>query len=201
MKVDKKHKRINELLGRLKNRQEITLRDFKSVLSKDEYAEYQEMWADENDKAALIFPAEVLDYQKRLKEVKLSHARYERHRDSQNSQKLQEQTDTLIEQTGEFWKNIISADSSLQIWFDRSEIGSNLSIEELAHVVNSKSSYKKGSDDGFLKKHTKRELKIDVLEKVLLKDDSLIGTSAIKQKKRIGNFRKKRTGNFKDFIV
>lgn len=75
MKTDKRQIRVTELLGKLKIGQEITLRDFKSVLGKDEYAEYEAMWANEKDKREIVKPNEILLYEKKLREVKLSHAR------------------------------------------------------------------------------------------------------------------------------
>ena len=69
-----------------------------------------------------------------------------------------------MEQLVEFWMDITSTNSSLLIWFDRGEIKS-LSIEELPHIVNSKSSFK--NSDGFLTKRTKKEIKIEILENIL----------------------------------
>jgi len=60
MKTDKRKARVNELLGKLKSGQEITLRDFKSVLGKDEYAEYEAMWANEKDKREAVKPTDIL---------------------------------------------------------------------------------------------------------------------------------------------
>ncbi len=168
MRADKRQKRVIELLGKLKSGQEITLRDFKSVLGKDEYAEYEAMWANEKDKRSIVKPKEILLYENKLREVKLSHARHEKHRQnygsSQRSVVLENQTENLMEQLVEFWNDIVSSDSSLVIWFDRSEIKS-LSIEELPHIVNSKSSFK--HSDGFFTKRTKREIKIEILENLL----------------------------------
>ncbi len=168
MNEEKKQVRVRQLLDRLHNGQEISLRDFKSVLGKDEYEEYEAMWANEKDKRSIVKPKEILLYEKKLREVKLSHARYEKHRQnygsSQRSVALENQTENLMEQLVEFWNDIVSSDSSLVIWFDRSEIKS-LSIEELPHIVNSKSSFK--HSDGFLTKRTKREIKIEILENLL----------------------------------
>jgi hypothetical protein len=168
MKADKRQTRVKELLGKLKSGQEITLRDFKSVLGKDEYAEYEAMWANEKDKREVVKPTDILKYEKRLREVKLSYARHEKHRinygSSHNSLKLEEQTENLMEQLVEFWMDITSTTSSLLIWFDRGEIKS-LSIEELPHIVNSKSSFK--NSDGFLTKRNKKEIKIEIIENIL----------------------------------
>ena len=168
MKTDKRQTRVKELLGKLKSGQEITLRDFKSVLGKDEYAEYEAMWANEKDKRDVVKPKEILLYEKKLREVKLSHARYEKHRinygGNQNSLKLEQHTEHLIERIVEFWNDLISTDPSLMIWFDRSVIKS-LSIEELPHIVNSKSHYKQS--DGLFTKRTKKEIKVEILENIL----------------------------------
>ena len=126
------------------------------------------MWANENDKRGAIKPKEILFYEKKLREVKLSHARYEKHRinygSSQNSLKLEQHTEHLMERLVEFWNDLISTDASLMVWFDRSVIKS-LSIEELPHIVNSKSFYKQS--DGLLTKRTKKEIKIEILENIL----------------------------------
>jgi len=168
MKTDKRKARVNELLGKLKSGQEITLRDFKSVLGKDEYAEYEAMWANEKDKREAVKPTDILKYEKRLREVKLSYARHEKHRQNYGSSlrsvALENQTENLMEQLVEFWMDITSTNSSLIIWFDRNKIKS-LSIEELPHIVNSKSSFK--NSDGFLTKRTKKEIKIEILENIL----------------------------------
>jgi hypothetical protein len=168
MKEDKRKTRINELLGKLKNGQEITLRDFKSVLGKDEYEEYEAMWAYEKDKRETVKPKKILEYEKRLREVKLSQARYEKHRQSYGSSHrsvaLENETQHLTERLIEFWNDIVSSDSSLMIWFDRGST-KNLSIEDLPHVIYSKSYYKQS--DGFFTKRTKREIKIEILENIL----------------------------------
>ncbi len=168
MKADKRQTRVKELLGKLKSGQEITLRDFKSVLGKDEYAEYEAMWANEKDKRSIVKPKEILLYEKKLREVKLSHARYEKHRQhygsSQKSVALENQTENLMEQLVEFWNDIVSSSPSLMIWFDRGS-AKNLSIEDLPHVIYSKSYYKQS--DGFFTKRTKREIKIEILENIL----------------------------------
>ncbi len=198
MRADKRQKRVIELLGKLKSGQEITLRDFKSVLGKDEYAEYEAMWANEKDKRSAVKPKKILEYEKRLREVKLSHARHEKHRQnygsSQRSVVLENQTENLMEQLVEFWNDIVSSDSSLVIWFDRSEIKS-LSIEELPHIVNSKSSFK--HSDGFFTKRTKREIKIEILENLLNPTQE---TQLEEENLKIG--RKELTNlDFKDFKV
>jgi hypothetical protein len=168
MKADKRQTRVKELLGKLKSGQEITLRDFKSVLGKDEYAEYEAMWANEKDKREAVKPKKILEYEKRLRDVKLSHARHEKHRQnygsSQKSVALENETQHLVELLTEFWNDIISSDSSLMTWFDRDRT-ENLSIEDLPHVIYSKSYYKQS--DGLFTKRTKREIKIEILENIL----------------------------------
>ena len=198
MKADKRQTRVKELLGKLKSGQEITLRDFKSVLGKDEYAEYEAMWANEKDKRGAIKPKEILLYEKKLREVKLSHARYEKHRinygSSQNSLKLEQHTEHLMERLVEFWNDLISTDASLMVWFDRSVIKS-LSLEELPHIVNSKSSYK--HSDGFLTKRTKKEIKIEILENILnpVQESTTEDIKLKTRKKKLTN------SDFKDFKV
>lgn len=168
MKADKRQSRIKELLGKLKSGQEITLRDFKSVLGKDEYAEYEAMWANEKDKREVVKPKEILLYEKKLREVKLSHARYEKRRQNYGSchisLKLEQHTEHLMERLIEYWNDLVTSNSALIIWFDRTHVD-GLSLEDLPHVIYSKSNYKKS--DGLFTKQTKRELKIDILEKIL----------------------------------
>jgi hypothetical protein len=168
MKADKRQTRVKELLGKLKSGQEITLRDFKSVLGKDEYAEYEAMWVNEKDKRGVVKPKKILEYEKRLREVKLSYARHEKHRQNygstQKSVVFENETQHLAEKLTEFWNDLVTSNSSLMIWFDRSRI-EGLSIEDLPHVIYSKSNCKKS--DGFFTKRTKRELKIEILENIL----------------------------------
>ena len=168
MKADKRQTRVKELLGKLKSGQEISLRDFKSILGKDEYAEYEAIWANEKDKRSIVKPKKILEYEKRLREVKLSHARHEKHRQnygsSPRSVALENETQHLAEKLTEFWNDIVSSSPSLMIWFDRGST-KNLSIEDLPHVIYSKSYYKQS--DGFFTKRTKREIKIEILENIL----------------------------------
>ena len=168
MKADKRQTRVKELLGKLKSGQEITLRDFKSVLGEDEFAEYEVMWANEKDKRSIVKPTDILKYEKKLREVKLSYARHEKHRQnygsSQRSVALENETQHLAEKLTEFWNDLVSSSPSLMIWFDRGSTN-NLSIEDLPHVIYSKSYYKQS--DGFFTKRTKREIKIEILENIL----------------------------------
>jgi hypothetical protein len=198
MKADKRQTRVIELLGKLKNGQEITLRDFKSVLGKDEYVEYEAMWANEKDKRKAVKPKKILEYEKRLREVKLSYARHEKHRQnygsSQRSVALENETQHLAEKLTEFWNDLVSSSPSLMIWFDRGSTN-NLSIEDLPHVIYSKSYYKQS--DGFFTKRTKREIKIEILENILnpIEEPQL---EVVNQK--IGK-KKLTKSDFKDFKV
>jgi hypothetical protein len=198
MNEKKKQVRVRQLLDRLQNGQEISLRDFKSVLGKDEHEEYEAMWVNEKDKRSIVKPKEILLYENKLREVKLSHARHEKHRQnygsSQRSVALENQTENLMEQLVEFWIDITSTNSSLLIWFDRSEI-KTLSIEELPHVIYSKSYYKRS--DGFFTKRTKREIKIEILENLLNPiQESIMEDNKLKtRKKRLTK------SDFKDFKV
>lgn len=198
MRADKRRIRVTELLGKLKSGQEITLRDFKSVLGKDEYAEYEAMWANEKDKRKIVKPKEILLYEKKLREVKLSHARYEKRRQNYGSchvsLKLEQHTEHLMERLIEYWNDLVTSNSSLMIWFDRSRI-EGLSMEDLPHVIHSKSNYKKS--DGFFTKRTKKELKIEILEKIL---NPVIDSKVEQVEMKIGK-RKLTKKNFKDFKV
>ena len=179
MKADKRQTRAKELSVKLKSGQGITLRDFKSVLGKDEYEEYEAMWANEKDKREAVKPKKILEYEKRLRDVKLSYARHEKYRryhvSDTKSSRLEYQTQHLVERLIEFWNDLISTNKSLLIWFDRNVVEdvsitktdtkNSLSIDVLPHVVNSQSSYKKS--DGFFTKRTKKEIKIGILENIL----------------------------------
>jgi hypothetical protein len=191
MKKDKKEFRVKELLNRLRSGKEITLRDFKSVLSENQYQEYLLMWSDEKNKRVIEKPKEVIKYEQMLRKVKLANTRAETYGIRKNRifsvvKKLNSESDVLIQELIEYWNDYIKGDSKLMLWFDRN-VAEESYIEDLPHIVTSRSMVVKNR--GYLTKYSKKELKIIALENQLKptdeSDDIEVIKNQLKSKKKI----------------
>ena len=181
--IDELHKRTSEqkrltkleaIATRLKRGENVQNRQLQTWLSDVEYEQIAAEWATQKlfreelkDK-----PDELKRYEDKLKEAIMMRNRsdaYHRKGKKSAAYKLDSKCESLCEDALEILQEIVAADASLQIWFDRNldfEHGSliDASLGNLPRLVTSRS-IEKLSDDSRLVK--KINVKIGVVERAI----------------------------------
>lgn len=175
-------KRIKELMRMLEKNLEVTKRDFENAVGKNFAKLYKQRWAEQKEIRKMEAPSEVKEYERMLQEALMMYGRYEQFTVDRNDRngtyierkkildELSNKTDSLFEDAMERLEEIISADQTLRIWFDRDidfNFGSHLSIDPIGmpRVITSKSLDNLAKDEGMRRFgwQTMREVKLDVL--------------------------------------
>ena len=164
-------KRIKELMRMLEKNLEVTKRDFENAVGKNFAKLYKKRWAEQQEIRKMEAPSEVKEY-----------GRYEQFTVDKNDKsgtyierkkildELSNKTDSLFEDAMERLEEIVSADQTLRIWFDRDidfNFGSHLSIDPIGmpRVITSKSLDNLAKDEGMKRFgwQTMSEVKLGVL--------------------------------------
>jgi len=166
--------KLEGIAEKLKRGENVQNRQLQTWLSEDEYAQVEIEWDTQKlfreelkDK-----PIELTRYQDKLKEAIMMRNRsdaYHRKGKKSAAYKLDSKCESLCEDALEILHEIVAADASLQIWFDRPldfEHGSliDASLGNLPRLVTSRS-IEKLSDDSRLVK--KLDVKISVVERAI----------------------------------
>jgi hypothetical protein len=166
--------KLESIAAKLKRGGNVQNRQLKTWLSEDEYAQIEAEWYTQKlfreelkDK-----PDELKRYEDKLKEAIMMRNRsdaYHRKGKKSAAYKLDSKCENLCEDALEILQEIVAADASLQIWFDRHldfEHGSliDASLGNLPRLVTSRS-IEKLSDDSRLVK--KIDVKISVVERAM----------------------------------
>ena len=171
------HKRLSKLEGivdTLRRDENVQNRHLQSWLSEDEYTQIEAEWKTQKNFREELKnkPSELKRYEDKLKEAIMMRNRSDSyHRKGKKSAafKLDTKCESLCEEALEILQEIVAADASLQIWFDRNldfEHGSliDASLGNLPRLVTSRS-IEKLSDDSRLVK--KIDVKISVVERAM----------------------------------
>ena len=170
-------KRLSKLEGivdTLRRDENVQNRHLQSWLSEDEYTQIEAEWKTQKNFREELKnkPSELKRYEEKLKEAIMMRNRSDSyHRKGKKSAafKLDTKCESLCEEALEILQEIVAADASLQIWFDRHldfEHGSliDASLGNLPRLVTSRS-IEKLSDDSRLVK--KIDVKIGVVERAI----------------------------------
>ena len=173
-KKAKRLSRLDAIADKLKHGENVQNRQLQTWLSADEYEQIAAEWNTQKlfreelkDK-----PSELTRYEDKLKEAIIMRNRsdaYHRKGKKTVAYKLDSKYESLCEDALEILQEIVAADASLQIWFDRHldfEHGSliDASLGNLPRLVTSRS-IEKLSDDSRLVK--KIDVKISVVERAI----------------------------------
>ena len=183
--------RIIELLARLREGNDVQARDLKLVLTEKQHQLMLQAWHEQKELRVVEKPAEVVEYEALLQDALMRYGQYDRYSarkatrsnvivDRQKRTKeLGSKAEGAFERALERLEEIVSADPSLQIWFDRPldfNAGSDISLGPIGmpRVITSKS-----LDNGLLGQAAtrfgaikdKRQVKIDALEDALAELD------------------------------
>jgi hypothetical protein len=118
MNPQKRNKRLNELLKRLKNNAEVSNRDLKLVLTEAEYAEMQVNWQIEKSHRKPIKPKEIKRYELMLKRATLAITKNESYKGSKViEKKMADHAEHLLEQAKEYALEIGGKNGRFSEWF------------------------------------------------------------------------------------
>ena len=166
--------KLEAIADKLKRGENVQNRQLQTWLSADEYAQVDIEWQEQlalreelKDK-----PSDLKRYEDKLKEAIMMRNRsdaYHRKGKKSAAYKLDSKCESLCEDALEVLQEIVAADASLQIWFDRNldfEHGSliDASLGNLPRLVTSRSIEKLRDDSRIVKKI---DVKISVVERAI----------------------------------
>ena len=170
----KRLSKLEAIAGKLKRGENVQNRQLQTWLSDDEYEQIASEWDTQKlfreelkDK-----PDELKRYEDKLKKaIMMRNRSYSYHRKGKKSAayKLDSKCESLCEDALEILQEIVAADASLQIWFDRNldfKHGSliDASLGNLPRLVTSRSIEKLRDDSRLVKKI---DVKISVVERAI----------------------------------
>ena len=170
----KRNAKLEAIADKLKRGENVQNRQLQTWLSEDEYAQLETEWQEQlalretlKDK-----PSDLKRYEEKLKEAIMMRKRsdaYHRKGNKASAYKLDSKCESLCEDALEILQEIVAADASLQIWFDRNldfEHGSliDASLGNLPRLVTSRSIEKLRDDSRLVKKI---DVKISVVERAI----------------------------------
>jgi len=166
--------KLEAIVSKLKRGEHVQNRQLQTWLSEDEYAQVDIEWQEQLELREELKdkPSELKRYEDKLKEAIMMRNRsdaYHRKGKKSAAYKLDSKCESLCEDALEILQEIVAADASLQIWFDRHldfAHGSliDASLGNLPRLVTSRS-IEKLSDDSRLVK--KIDVKIGVVERAI----------------------------------
>jgi hypothetical protein len=166
--------KLNEMLDELIRGKNVQNRRLATWLTEEEYESFESDWESQQQIREELQdkPSELQRYEDKLKEVIMMRNRsdaYHRKGKKSAAYKLDSKCESLCEDALEILQEIVAADASLQIWFDRNlDFGHgsliDASLGNLPRLVTSRS-IEKLSDDSRLVK--KIDVKISVVERAI----------------------------------
>ena len=166
--------KLEVIAAKLKRGENVQNRQLQTWLSEDEYAQVDIEWQEQLELREELKdkPSELKRYEDKLKEAIMMRNRsdaYHRKGKKSAAYKLDRKCESLCEDALEILQEIVAADASLQIWFDRNlDFGHgsliDASLGNLPRLVTSRS-IEKLSDDSRLVK--KIDVKICVVERAI----------------------------------
>ena len=166
--------KLGAIVSKLKRGENVQNRQLQTWLSQDEYEQVDVEWQEQLEIREELKdkPDELKRYEDKLKEAIMMRNRsdaYHRKGKKSAAYKLDSKCESLCEDALEILQEIVAADASLQIWFDRNlDFGHgsliDASLGNLPRLVTSRS-IEKLSDDSRLVK--KIDVKISVVERAI----------------------------------
>ena len=171
---NKRLAKLGAIADKLKRGENVQNRQLQTWLSEDEYAQIEVEWLEQLEIRDELKekPSDLKRYENKLKEAIMMRNRsdaYHRKGKKSAAYKLDSKCESLCEDALEILQEIVAADASLAIWFDRHldfEHGSliDASLDNLPRLVASRSIEKQHDDSRIVKK---LDVKIDVVERVI----------------------------------
>ena len=171
--------RINKHLNKLRNNQDVQLRDIRSVLTDRQYRSMDEAWSEQKQMRKPEKPHEITRYDQLLSKALLLDGRHEQvsgrvvkskrlMRDRNEKEKaLGSKADSAFEDALEHLYEILTDDPSLRNWFDR-DVGPESEVDinagAMPRVVTSRSAENQGDVANYFGHKTRKQIKIEALE-------------------------------------
>ena len=166
--------KLNGIAASLRRGKNVQNRQLQTWLSEDEYAQVDIEWQEQLELREELKdkPDELKRYEDKLKEAIMMRNRsdvYHRKGNKSAAYKLDSKCESLCEDALEILQEIVAADASLQIWFDRKlDFGHgsliDASLGNLPRLVTSRSIEKQHDDSRIVKK---LDVKIGVVERAI----------------------------------
>ena len=166
--------KLEGIVEKLKRGEHVQNRQLQTWLSEDEYAQVDIEWQEQLEIREELKdkPSELKRYEEKLKEAIMMRNRsdaYHRKGKKSAAYKLDRKCESLCEDALEILQEIVAADASLQIWFDRNlDFGHgsliDASLGNLPRLVTSRSREKQHDDSRIVKKI---DVKISVVERAI----------------------------------
>ena len=173
-KEAKRLAKLEAMADKLRRGKNVQNRQLQSWLSEDEYAQVDIEWQEQLEIREELKdkPDELKRYEDKLKEAIMMRNRsdaYHRKGKKSAAYKLDSKCESLCEDALEILQEIVAADASLQIWFDRNlDFGHgsliDASLGNLPRLVTSRSIEKQHDDSRIVKK---LDVKIGVVERAI----------------------------------
>lgn len=198
--TETKRARVAELIKRLERKETVQARDINLVLSKQQQREMNNAWNGQIDLRKQEKPADVTEYEQMLQQALLAYGQFVKYSAKQpkagkividrkaRADKLRNKSDGLFEAALEHLQEIIQADPSLCVWFDREAdftAGSDISIDPIGmpRVITSRSldNEAKGAFEVRFGKMTITENKLEALRRALAELDAELRTDEEKE--------------------
>lgn len=185
-KADTRRRRLEELLQRLKQGKNVQNRDLKTWLGSELYANFESMQSGQAELREELAnkPAEIVEYERRLQAALFSDNKaegYSTRGKAKAATKARHKAELLFEHALEYLQEIVAADPTLQMWFDRETDWTNdgdagADAASMPRVVTSKSGDNRGGGM-LIRKQSVREMKILAIEIALAQmEDGDAGT-------------------------
>lgn len=173
---DKHEAKLKVALERLRSGKSVQNRQLLALLGEGEFARFEDEWREQKELRETLKskPVEVAEYEKRLKQALFTYSKADaasRQGRRQAATEFFAIADTQFERLVEYLGEHIAGKADLEAWFDRSvhfDLGSTPSgsADDFPCVVTSRSA--RNARGGLLRaKRTKRQVKIDALERAL----------------------------------
>ena len=144
---EKRLSKLKHILNRIRHKETVQNRQLRTWLSKEAYEQFENERFEQQELGKMLKnkPAQIVEYEQRLKKATFSYAKADaasragRHK---VAQKMSGASDTQFERLLEFLAEIMYADPSLEMWFDRNAIfdatnSPHTSAEEFPCVITS----------------------------------------------------------------
>lgn len=169
---EKKKERLQFLIDRLNSGGDIQLRDLKTVLTADQWQEYQAEWLRQKSYRDEPKPHDIVAYEKLLSKALLAYGRWDNYCQRRNAkpavkQALEQKHLAAFERAAEHLRECYDGYHGIVVWFDRSLDPNSYSIDPdgMPRVITSRSVMNQASTPAHVM--TKRQLKLEALKTAL----------------------------------
>ena len=173
MKTEIKIDRLKKLISRLEEGGQVTPRDLRALLSKEDLEEIRLAWDEEKSIRELNKPAAIKKYEKLLQKacsyygLMLKYSS-ERSKNEYLAQEFSNKGESAFEDAIEFIREAEDKDENIQFWLDRDIYGEiEYDPTSIPRVIGSKTYECQVKRKSPYPLQTKREVKLQVLEEVL----------------------------------